>query len=264
MTRRPKQPDRRVIARLQRWYAWSVSGRWSIREVIHAWTLRVPPNVWNLGWPATEAEVARYPGRYLLPSDGSAWGPHDLALARADLAARLAVIRGRGPIEIGTGGFSFDPPIDELVRCGWVFAAYRATERHHLTPRSDDSADAALARLAAAMGVETIRLTSTHVGLRKDLSAQTGGRYQKRVGTARLSRALLIWGLVEAGLSRRAAIRRWLDWEIALDGPLARSTRVRDAARLATSGTDRDALREYEDSVRGATRQAWLALGIDR
>jgi len=264
MTRREPPPDARAIARLRRWYAWSISGRWSLPEVIGAWTLRVPSNVWNLGWPASEAEIAEYPGRYLIHTDGSAWGPHDLALTRAALVSRLAVIRGLVPVEIGAGAFFFGGQIGELVQCSWAFAAYRASERHHLAPHAADSADAALARLAAVMGIESMRLASAHVGRRKDLSPQTGSGYQKGVGFARLARELLIWGLIEVGLSFRAAIRRWLDWEIALDGPLATSAGVRRAAKLARSGADRDALREFEENIRGTTKQAWAALGIAR
>jgi hypothetical protein len=264
MTRRGRQPDARAIARLRRWYAWSIGGRWSIREMIHAWTLRIPPNVWNLGWPPTAPEIAAHPGRYLIHADGTAWGPHDLEIARTELGAALANSHSLVPGEIGSGAFYFGSPIDELVRCGWTFAAYQATERHHRAARPDHSGDEALSRLAYAMGIETIRETSAHVGLRKGLSPLTGSRWRKHAGADRLARSLLIFGLIEAGLSFRAAILRWLDWEIALGGPAATSPAVQAAAKLARRGPDRNALREFEESERGATRQAWAAIGIDR
>ncbi len=264
MIKRGQPPDARAIARLRRWYARSIGARWSVRDVVHAWTLRVPPNVWNLGWPPTDAEIAAHPGRYLIQTDGTAWGPHDLAIARAGLGAALADSHGLVPSEVGSGAFFFGPPIGELVRCSWTFAAYGAEERHRLASRAADSADEALSRLAYAIGIESMRLASAHVGKRKGVSPQTGRRYRKGVGTARLARALLIWGLIEAGLSHRAAIRRWLGWEIALDGPLADSVVVRDAAELAASDTDPDALREFEESQRGANEQFWVAMGIGR
>lgn len=264
MTQRDHQPDARAIARLRRWYAWSIGGRWSIRELIHAWTLRVPPNVWNLGWPPTEGEIAGYPGRYIVHTDGTAWGPQELVLTRSELASQLAESHGLVPGEIGSGAFFFGPPIGELVRCSWTFSAHRATERHHLVPQADDTADQALSRLVRAMGIGNVRLTSAHVGKRKGVSPRTGRRYRKSVGTARLARALLVWGLIEAGLSHRAAILRWLDWEIALGGPLANSAIVRRASDLATSGADRDALRDFEENMRGANKQFWVAMGIGR
>jgi hypothetical protein len=264
MTQRDHHPDARAIARLRRWYAWSIGGRWSVRELIHAWTLRVPPNMWNLGWPPTNAEIATHPGRYLSHVDGTAWGPHDLALARAELGAALADSHGLVQGEIGSGAFLFGPPIDELVRCPWTFAAYRATERHHLAPRIDDSADEALARLTYAMGAESVRLTSAHVGLRKGVSPRTGSRYRKSAGIAAIARALLIWGLMEAGLRHRAAIRCWHGWEIALGGPLGTSSGVHWASNLARRGVERDAFREFEESQRGANRQFWVRMGIAR
>ena len=264
MTQRDHHPDARAIARLRRWYAWSIGGRWSARELIHAWTLRVPPNVWNLGWPPTEAEIAVHPGRYLIHADGTAWGPHDLALARTELGAALADSHGLVQGEIGSAAFFFGPPIGELVRCSWTFAAYRATERHHLAARADDSADEALARLVYAMGIGEVRLASAHVGLRKGVSPRTGRRYRKSAGIAAIARALLIWGLIEAGLSHRAAIRCWHGWEIALGGPLGASTGVHWASNLATSGVERDAFREFEESQRGANKQFWVRMGIAR
>jgi hypothetical protein len=123
MTRRGHPPDARAIARLRRWYAWSIAGRWSDRALIRAWTLRVPPNVWNLGWSPTEGEIAAYPGRYLIHTDGTAWGPHELVVARADLAARLADGLRFIPDEIGAGAFFFGPPIGELVRRSWTVVA---------------------------------------------------------------------------------------------------------------------------------------------
>jgi hypothetical protein len=42
------------------------------------------------------------------------------------------------------------------------------------------------------------------------------------------------------------------------------STRVRRAATLTAAGAERDVLREFEDSIRGATKQSWAALGIRR
>ena len=264
MTRPDHQPDARAIARLRRWYAWSIGGRWSIREVIHAWTLRVPPNVWNLGWPPTEAEVAAYPGRYLIHSDGTAWGPRELAMAQAELASRLAASHGRVQGEIGSAAFLFGHPINELVRCTWTFAAYRATERHHLAARIDDSGDEALSRLVYAMGIGNVRLASAHVGLRRGVSPRTRRRYRKSAGIAAIARALLIWGLIEAGLSHRAAIRCWHGWEIALGGPLGASTGVHWASNLATSGVERDAFREFEESQRGANKQFWVRMGIAR
>jgi len=264
MIKRGQPPDARAIARLRRWYARSIGTRWSIRDVIHAWTLRVPPNVWNLGWPPTDAEIGAHPGRYLIHTDGSAWGPHDLSIARAGLGATLADSHGLVPGEIGTGAFFFGPPVGELVRCSWTFAAYGAEERHRLVSRAADSADEALSRLAYAIGIESMRLASAHVGKRKGVSPQTGRRYHKGVGTARLARSLLIWGLIEAGLSHRAAIRCWLGWEVALDGPAAKSPSVRRAADLAASGADRDALRDFEENMRGANKQFWVAIGIRR
>lgn len=264
MTNRSHQPDARAIARLRRWYARSIGARWSVRDVIHAWTLRVPPNVWNLGWPPTEAEVAAYRGRYLIHTDGTVWGPHDLAIARAESGAALADGHGRVRGEIGSGAFFFGPPIGELIRCSWTFAAYGAEERQRLASRAADSADEALSRLAYAIGIESMRLASAHVGKRKGVSPQTGSRYRKGVGTARLARALLMWGLIEAGLSHRAAILRWLDWEVALGGPLAKSPSIRRASKLAASGADRDALRDFEANMRGANKQFWVELGIAR
>lgn len=277
MTRRGGlQPNARAVARLRRWYARAGRGRWSVRELIHAWTLRVPPNVWNVGWRPNEAEMAAYPGRYFIHSDGTAWGPHDLAIARAELATMLAASHGFVRGEIGAGAFVFGPPIDELVRCGWTFAGYRARERNLLARRTDDSADAALSRLVHAIGIESVRLASAHVGLRTGVSARTGRRYRKSVGIARLARALLIWGLIEAGLSHRAAIKRWLAWEIALGGPAADTAVVReawdliaagvdrDAAEPIVTGVDRDVFRDFEESQRGANEQIWVALGIAR
>jgi hypothetical protein len=276
MIQREHRAVARAIARLRRWYAWSIGGRWSIRELIHAWTLRVPPNVWNLGWPPSDAEIAAHPGRYLIHADGTAWGPHDLAIARAELGAALAESHGLVPGEIGCGAFYFDPPISELVRCSWTFAAYRAAERHDLEPRAEDTADDALSRLAYAMGIEGIRLASAHVGKRKGVSPRTGRRYRKSAGAARLTRALLIWGLIEAGLTHRAAIKRWLAWEIALRGPAANTAVVREAWELIATGldgdasgpivtgVDRDTFRDFEESQRGANEQIWVALGIGR
>jgi hypothetical protein len=276
MTRRGHPPDTRAIARLRRWYAWSIAGRWSDRALIHAWTLRVPPNVWNLGWPPTEAEVAAYPGRYLIHTDGTAWGPHELVLARADLAARLTDGPRFIPDDIGSGAFFFGPPIGELVRCAWAFVAYRATERHHLGPRADDSADEALSRLVYAMGIASLGHDSAHVGRKKGVSPVTGRRYRRSASTSRVARALLVWGLIEAGLNHRAAIRLWLDWEIALGGPLAASPTVRAAWELLAHdvdrdpwlpivrGDDRDLFREFEESQRGANRQVWAEMGIAR
>lgn len=264
MTKPGQQPDARAIARLRRWYAGSIGAHWSVREVIQAWTLRVRPNVWNLGWPPTDPEIAAYPGRYLIHTDGTAWGPHDLAIARAKLGTALADSHGLVPGEIGSDAFFFGPPIGELVRCSWTFAAYGAEERHRLASRAADSADEALSRLAYAIGIGSMRLASAHVGMRKGVSPQTGSRYRKGVDTARLARALLMWGLIEAGLSHRAAIRCWLRWEVALDGPLADSAVVRDAAELAASDADPDALREFEESQRGANKEFWVAMGIGR
>jgi hypothetical protein len=276
MTRREQRTDARAIARLRRWYAWSIGGRWSVRELIHAWTLRVPPNVWNLGWPPSEAEIAAHPGRYLIHADGTAWGPHDLAIERAKLGAALAESHALVAGEIGSGAFYFGPPVGELVRCSWTFAAYRAEERHHRAPRAADSADDALARLVSAMGIEGIRLASAHVGKRKGVSPRTGRRYRKSAGVARVTRALLIWGLIEAGLTHRAAIRRWLAWEIALGGPAADAAVVREAWELIAEGLERDdsepvvtgakrdAFRDFEESQRGANEQVWVALGIGR
>lgn len=264
MTGPGRRPDPRAIARLRRWYAWTVEGRWSTRELIWAWTLRVPPIVWNIGWAPSEAEIAAYPGRYLVHADGTAWGPHALAMARSELASRLAETKGIVPGEIGSGAFLFGPPIGELVRCSWTFAAYRAAERHHLAPHADESADEALSRLVYGMGIESARLASAHVGRKKGLSHKTGRRYRKSAGIAAIARALLVWGLIEAGLSHRAAILCWLDWEIALGGPFATSPAVRRASKLAVSGADRDGLREFEESIRGATKQVWVALGIRR
>jgi hypothetical protein len=276
MTRREQRTDARAIARLRRWYAWSIGGRWSVRELIHAWTLRVPPNVWNLGWPPTDAEIAAHPGRYLIHADGTGWGPHDLASARAELGAALADSHGLALGEIGSAAFYFGPPVSELVRCSWTFAAYRAAERHHLSPRAADTPDDALARLVSAMGIEGMRLASAHVGKRKGVSPRTGRRYRKSAGAARVARALLIWGLIEAGLTHRAAIKRWLALEIEHGGPVADSAVVREAWELIAAGIDRDAsepvvtgvdrdvFRDFEESQRGANEQVWVALGIGR
>jgi hypothetical protein len=264
MTRRRARRDPRAIARLRRWYAWTIAGRWSFRDLIGAWTLRVPPNVWNLGWPATEAEMSRYRGRYLIHADGTAWGPRRLALARAASAAEMAARYGRAPDAIGSPAFVFGPPISELVRCSLTFAAYRVAERQHLAPRVDDSADVDWTRLAGSMGVVSIRLPAAHVARRKDLSPKTGGRYQKGFEIPSLARSLVIWGLIEAGLAHRAAIRQWLAWEVALLGPVTKSARVRRASKLTAAGDERDVLREFEDSVRGADKQSWVALGIAR
>lgn len=258
MTRREARRDPRAIARLRRWYAWTIAGRWSFRDLIEAWTLRVPPNIWHLGWPATKAEMSRYRGRYFIHADGTAWGPRRLALARAASAAEMTARYDRAPDAIGSPAFVFGPPINELVRCSLTFAAYRVVERQHLAPRVDDAADVAWARLAGSMGVASIRLPAAHVGRRKDLSPTTGDG----VGIASLARALLIWGLIEAGLSHRAAIREWLSWEAALQGPM--TTRVRRASKLAAAGAERDVLRAFEDSIRGADKQFWAALGIAR
>jgi hypothetical protein len=264
MTRREARRDPRAIARLRRWYAWTIAGRWSFRDLIEAWTIRVPPNIWNLGWPATKAEMSRYRGRYFSHADGTAWGPRRLALARAAGAAAMAAPRGLAADAIGSPGFVFGPPINELVRCSLTFAAYRVAERGHLAPRVGDSADVAWARLAASMGVASIRLPTAHLGGRKDLSPKTGDGYQKGLGIASIARPLLLWGLIEAGLTHRAAIREWLSWEATLRGPLTKSTPVRRASKLTAAGAEREVLRAFEDSIRGATKQSWAALGISR
>jgi hypothetical protein len=262
MIRREARRDPRAIARLRRWYAWTIAGRWSFGDLIEAWTLRVPPNVWHLGWPAAEAEMSRYRGRYFIHADGTAWGPRGLALARAASPAEMAAPGGLAADTIGSPAFVFGPPINELVRCSLTFAAYRVAERRHLAPRVDDAADVAWTRLAGSMGVASIRLPAAHVGRRKDLSPKTKVGHQKGLGIP--ARALLIWGLIEAGLSHRAAIREWLAWEAALRGPMTKSSRVRRASTLTAAGDEREVLREFEDSIRGATKQSWAALGISR
>jgi hypothetical protein len=99
-----------------------------------------------------------------------------------------------------------------------------------------------------------------------DPALWTGRRRRSGVQRAPLAATLLRRGLVEAGLSHRAAIRQWLAWEGALGGPALRNPGVRDAWQQvrgeAPSGDV--GLAGLLDSWRDADRRYWEVMGISR
>jgi hypothetical protein len=124
-----------------------------------------------------------------------------------------------------------------------------------------------------------LRFDVAHVSRRKDIQPLpdptdwpydpafwTGTRWRSGVQPAPLARALLLWGLIDEGTPARAAVSRWLRWEIELGGPAARSDVVLDAADLMprAKADDRVLLHELEASQLGGARRYWRALGIGR
>jgi hypothetical protein len=76
---------------------------------------------------------------------------------------------------------------------------------------------------------------------------QNGKRSAHHAGS--VARALAILGLVDSGMTHRAAVRQWIAWDAELHG--------------ANTGPDYDEP-EYVDQVRMATRNIWRRHGLGR
>jgi len=266
--------DARALARWRRWYARTLRSLVAMTQddIIASWLLRVRPNVWSLAWEPTPLDRSRWPGLYAAGANGW-WGPAGLA---AEQPTDIGFLGGSAPLSIGSGrsGFAFGRPVSQVVPCGAIVGAWRM-DRAWEHRASLDPATAENLRHVRAM----LRFDVAHASRRKDIqplpdptdwphdpASWTGTRWRSGVQPAPLVRALLVWGLIDAGVSAHAAIRIWLRWEIELDGPAARSDVIRDGADLLrrADAEDRVLLRELEASQLGGVRRYWRALGIGR
>lgn len=288
----PPPIDRRTLARWRRWYARTLRTyrTTSAEEILLSWLVRMPPNVWRLGWAPTAADQERWPGRYMLALDHW-WGPRELADAQLEgLRAQYAQfphLADRQPIPlqgfIGQPGFAFGTPPSSVAPCAAVKALPRLRRRWAHQPRDGSGDPYVWEGVRHAIGF--LRGSLAHVWLAQgprpwadteraawaaetgaDPALWTGRRRRSGIQRAPLAATLLRRGLVEAGLSHRAAFRQWLVSEGDLSGPALRNPGVRDAWHQVRGAppTGDVSLDGLLDSWRDADRRYWEVMGISR
>jgi hypothetical protein len=284
--------DHWTLVRWRLWYArmLQTTRTTSAEEILLSWLVRMPPNVWRLGSQPTAAEQERWPGRYLLTPD-ECWGPHELADEQLEaLRAQYAGIPTLANWEsiplgaiVGKPGFAFGTPPSSVAPYAAVTALPRLRRRWARRP-CDGSGDPYVTEgVRHAIGL--LRGSLAHVWLPQgprpwadaeraawaaetgaDPALWTGRRRRSGIQRAPLAATLLRRGLVEAGLSHRAAIREWLVWEGALRGPALRNPGVREAWHQVRGAppTGDVGLDDLLDSWRDADRRYWGVMGISR